>query len=81
MLAIEGEEPPAYDAELTLDGKVVGRVTSAARDGEHGIVALGFVRREVPAEATSISTAGAPRRCRAESPTPVPRYTHAFPRP
>jgi len=51
VLAIEGEEPPAYDAELTLDGKVVGRVTSAARDREHGIVALGFVRREVPAEA------------------------------
>ena len=51
VLAIEGGELPAYDAELTLDGKVVGRVTSAAPDPEHGIVALGYVRREVPAEA------------------------------
>ena len=47
VLAIEGADLPAYDAELTLDGKVVGRVTSAAPDPEHGIVALGYVRREV----------------------------------
>jgi aminomethyltransferase len=51
VLAIEGRDLPAYDAELTLDGKVVGRVTSAAPDPEHGIVALGYVRREVPPEA------------------------------
>jgi folate-binding protein YgfZ len=51
VLAIEGRELPAYDAELTLDGKVVGRVTSAAPDPEHGIVVLGYVRREVPPEA------------------------------
>jgi folate-binding protein YgfZ len=51
VLALEGEELPAYDAELTLDGKVVGRVTSAARDPEHGIVALAYVRREVPPDA------------------------------
>jgi folate-binding protein YgfZ len=50
VLAIEGSDPPAYDAELTLDGKVVGRVTSAAPDLEHGIVALAYVRREVPPE-------------------------------
>jgi hypothetical protein len=42
---------PALDTELVLEGKVVGRVTSAARDPEHGVVALAYVRREVPANA------------------------------
>ncbi len=51
-LALEGDELPPYDAELELDGKVVGRVTSAVSDQEHGVVALGFVRREVPGDAT-----------------------------
>jgi folate-binding protein YgfZ len=51
VLALDGQELPPYDAELALDGKVVGRVTSAARDAEHGVVALAYVRREVPAEA------------------------------
>ena len=46
-LAIDGDELPEYDAELRYDGKVVGRVTSAARSDE-GIVALGYVRSEVP---------------------------------
>lgn len=48
VLALDGEELPAYDAELVLDGKAVGRVTSAVRDPEHGVVALAYVRREVP---------------------------------
>jgi aminomethyltransferase len=52
VLAMEGTDLPAYDAELALDGKAVGRVTSAAPDPEHGVVALAYVRREVPAEAT-----------------------------
>lgn len=51
VLRIEGDELPAYDAELTRDGKVVGRVTSAVRDGE-GVLALGYVRVEVPTDAT-----------------------------
>ena len=51
VLELEGEEPPAYDAELTFEGKTVGRVTSAARDGDR-VVALGFVRVEVPRDAT-----------------------------
>jgi folate-binding protein YgfZ len=51
LLALTGDGLPAYDGELRLDGKVVGRVTSAARDPEHGLVALAFVRREVPPEA------------------------------
>jgi tRNA-modifying protein YgfZ len=51
VVVLDGDGLPAYDAELTLDGKVVGRVTSAAPDREHGIVALAYVRREVPADA------------------------------
>jgi tRNA-modifying protein YgfZ len=52
VLALEGGELPVYDAELTLDGKAVGRVTSAATDPEHGVVVLAYVRREVPDDAT-----------------------------
>jgi folate-binding protein YgfZ len=47
VLEVDGAELPVYDAELALDGKVVGRVTSAALDGDR-IVALGYVRAEVP---------------------------------
>lgn len=49
-LRIEGSEPPEYDAELVYEGKPVGRVTSAVRDGDH-VVALGYVRVEVPPDA------------------------------
>ena len=51
VLEIEAPELPQYDAELLLDGKVVGRVTSAAGDGDH-VVALAYVRVEVPPDAT-----------------------------
>ena len=47
---------PAYDAELTYDGKAVGRVTSAAEE-DGGVIALAYVRREVPPDAEL--TAGA----------------------
>jgi folate-binding protein YgfZ len=50
VLAIEANELPAYDAELTIDGKPVGRVTSAVGDGD-GVLALAYVRREVPEDA------------------------------
>ena len=50
VLAVEGEELPAPDAELSLGEKVVGRVTSAARSNGR-IVALAYVRSEVPADA------------------------------
>ncbi|MGH2995224.1 MAG: YgfZ/GcvT domain-containing protein [Gaiellaceae bacterium] len=50
VLRIEGDELPEYDAELHLGEKVVGRVTSAARDNGR-IVALAYVRVEVPADA------------------------------
>jgi tRNA-modifying protein YgfZ len=49
-LVIEGDELPGYDAELGYEGKVVGRVTSAAREDGH-VVALGYVRVGVPADA------------------------------
>ncbi|MES1247115.1 MAG: hypothetical protein ABUS54_05520 [Actinomycetota bacterium] len=41
---------PAYDAELVHDGKVVGRVTSAVQTDD-GVVALAYVRVEVPDDA------------------------------
>jgi folate-binding protein YgfZ len=50
VLEIEGADVPEYDAELTYEGKVVGRVTSAAAEDDH-VVALGFVRVEVPPDA------------------------------
>ncbi len=51
LLAVEGDELPQYDEELTYEGKAVGRVTSTARDPELGVIALGYVRVEVPEDA------------------------------
>ena len=51
VLDLAGDELPAYDAELEHGGKVVGRVTSAARDPEGAIVALAYVRVDVPTDA------------------------------
>ena len=50
VLVLDGEQLPELDAELTYGEKVVGRVTSAAR-ANGGIVALAYVRAEVPPEA------------------------------
>ena len=50
VLEIEGMEVPEYDSELTYEGKSIGRVTSATREGDH-VVALGYVRAEVPRDA------------------------------
>jgi tRNA-modifying protein YgfZ len=49
VVAVDDGELPAYDAALVHEGKSVGRITSVARDAERGIVALAYVRREVPA--------------------------------
>jgi len=49
VLVLEGDLPEP-DAELTYGEKVVGRVTSAVRSNG-GIVALAYVRVEVPADA------------------------------
>ena len=61
VLAIDGDELPSYDTELTLRGKPVGRVTSVARDPEHGVIALAYVRREVTADAVLDWTGGTAR--------------------
>jgi tRNA-modifying protein YgfZ len=45
------DDVPAYDTELVHDGKPVGRVTSAARRADGSVVALAFVRTEVPEDA------------------------------
>jgi folate-binding protein YgfZ len=50
VLRIDAAEPPEPDAELSYAGKAVGRVTSAARS-DGGIVALAYVRVEVPSDA------------------------------
>jgi folate-binding protein YgfZ len=50
ILEIEGDELPPYDAELSFEGKPVGRVTSAIRDSDR-VIALAYVRREVPHDA------------------------------
>jgi tRNA-modifying protein YgfZ len=50
VLAWDAGELPEYDAPVEFEGKEVGRVTSAARDGDR-IVALAYVRVEVPANA------------------------------
>jgi folate-binding protein YgfZ len=47
VLRLDGRDVPEYDAELTLDGKAVGRVTSAI-EADGAVVALAYVRREVP---------------------------------
>ena len=50
VLEIEGDELPGHDAELTYDGKAVGRVTSAVTERD-GVLALAYVRVEVPPDA------------------------------
>jgi folate-binding protein YgfZ len=50
VLRVEGEELPEADAELAYEGRTVGRVTSAARS-DGAVVALAYVRVEVPADA------------------------------
>lgn len=50
VLSIETDEPPEPDTAIRYGDKAVGRVTSAARsDGR--VVALGYVRVEVPEDA------------------------------
>ena len=69
VLELEGEELPDYDAELELEGKVIGRVTSATRDGD-SVVALGYVRAEVPRDA--LLRLGARSVTQLELPSPRP---------
>ncbi|MGH8875849.1 MAG: YgfZ/GcvT domain-containing protein [Stackebrandtia sp.] len=49
ILHLDGteEQPPAPGADVTLDGRVVGRVGTAARHYEDGMIALALLRRNV----------------------------------
>jgi tRNA-modifying protein YgfZ len=51
VLEVEGDALPEHDAEISDGDKVVGRLTSAAPDGDR-VIALGYVRVEVPADAS-----------------------------
>jgi folate-binding protein YgfZ len=51
LRVIELDEVPEYDAPLLHDGREVGRVTSAARRKDGTVVALAYVRTEVPDDA------------------------------
>jgi tRNA-modifying protein YgfZ len=57
LRVLELDDVPDYDAELVHDGKVVGRVTSAARREDGSVVALAFVRVEVPDDAQLMMSA------------------------
>src|SRR5262245_42047999 len=57
VLRIDAPAPPPFDAPIEHGGKNVGRITSAVQ-AEPGVVALGYVRDEVPIEAT-VTVAGA----------------------
>jgi tRNA-modifying protein YgfZ len=52
LRVLELGELPAYDAELVHDGKTVGRVTSAVARHDGSVVALAYVRTEVPPDAS-----------------------------
>jgi folate-binding protein YgfZ len=51
LRVVELDEKPDYDAPLLHDGREVGRVTSAAERGDGRVVALAYVRTEVPDDA------------------------------
>jgi folate-binding protein YgfZ len=51
LRVLELAELPDADAELVHEGKAVGRVTSAVRRADGSVVALAYVRTEVPADA------------------------------
>jgi folate-binding protein YgfZ len=51
LRVLELDELPERDAPLLHDGREVGRVTSAARRGDGSVVALAYVRTEVPGDA------------------------------
>jgi folate-binding protein YgfZ len=52
LRVVELAEEPEYDAPLLHDGREVGRVTSAARREDGSVVALAYVRTEVPDDAS-----------------------------
>jgi folate-binding protein YgfZ len=54
MLHLDGSEHrwPASGDEVSLEGRVIGRVTSVARHHELGPIALAMVKRNAPVDAT-----------------------------
>jgi aminomethyltransferase len=52
VLEFDVSEVPDHSEEIRLDGKTVGRVTSAARRPDGTVVALGYVRTDVPERTT-----------------------------
>jgi len=69
LLGLAGDDLPAYDAELALDGRPVGRITSAVADGGR-VLALAYVRREVPADAVLHHGSRAATQLHSASPRP-----------
>jgi folate-binding protein YgfZ len=69
VLALDGTEVPPYDGEVELDGKVVGRITSAVAWSD-GVLALAYVRREVPDDA--VLSHGSRSATQLHSPSPRP---------
>ena len=51
LRVVELDEEPEFEAPLLLEGREVGRVTSAARRADGTVVALAYVRTEVPDDA------------------------------
>ena len=51
LRVVELDEVPEYDAPLLHEAREVGRVTSAARRADGSVVALAYVRTEVPDDA------------------------------
>jgi folate-binding protein YgfZ len=51
LRVVELDEVPESDAPLLHEGREVGRVTSAARRADGSVVALAYVRTEVPDDA------------------------------
>jgi tRNA-modifying protein YgfZ len=51
LRVVELDDQPEYDAPLLHDGREVGRVTSSARRADGRVVALAYVRTEVPDDA------------------------------
>lgn len=51
LRVVELPDAPVAEAELVHEGKAVGRVTSVARRPDGSVVALAYVRVEVPADA------------------------------
>ncbi len=61
-LELESSERPPADAQLVLNGKTVGRLTSAVERGDRTLLALGYVRTEVPTDAELELVDGTPVR-------------------